>query len=230
MPKKRSGHQAARLDHARCARMVKLALHGNQPRSVVRLEDGRGLALVVKKTGAAHWRQRLVIRGTDGKRVEGGHGPFPFIGLSKARTLANEAFALAYEGKNPFPGSRDRGAANEPTVADAVRAYQARRVQAGRVKQSGADDKFKIFERHAGPIADRPVSSLSLPEAAALLEGIEADSAARIVRELLLAAVAWARSEGLANGNAFTKADLAVCRTLGHRLSMDLSPVVFASG
>ena len=203
--KKHSGHQAARLDPTLCRRMWKLAVAGNQARDAIKLEDGRGLRLYIKKSGSAQWKQRVTIRGT-GKRVEGGHGSYPFVSLSTARTKANEAYTLAMEGKNPFPGSRDAGV--KTTVADAVRAYQARRVQAGRVKRSGADDKFKIFERHAGPIADRPVSTLTLAEAAALLEGIEADSAARIVRELLLAAMAWAKAEGLANGNAFTKADL----------------------
>ena len=207
VPKKRSGHQAARLDHAWCARMVKLALHGSQPRRIVRLEDGRGLALVIKKTGAAHWRQRLVIRGT-GKRVEGGHGPFSFVGLSKARTPANEAFALACEGKNPFPGSPDRGTVNEPSVADAVRAYQARRVQAGRVKQSGADDKFKIFERHAKPIADRPVSGADLGRSGGAF-GADRDRHRSTDRSRVDACSrGMGEGWGLTGEAAFTKADL----------------------
>ena len=176
MGQKRSGHQTARLSDPQIKQAIRETDRDGKRRV---LTDGRGLDLVIMPgvSGAlARWRQRIMIAGSR-TRPEGGHGTYPFVGLSTARSKANAAYALARAGKDPFPKSRD---SKQPSVAGAVRAYQARRVQAGRVKREGAADKFKIFERHAKPIADRPISALTLNETAALLDRIKINTATRV--------------------------------------------------
>ena len=65
----------SRLTLPKCKALQKPGTHG----------DGGGLYLLVRRTGAKSWIQRITIRG---KRRELGLGGFPAVSLAKARALA----------------------------------------------------------------------------------------------------------------------------------------------
>lgn len=63
-----------------------------------RYSDGKGLLLVVGKTGARSWLQRISI---DGKRCDIGLGSYPEINLKRARERALNNLDLVKEGIDP---------------------------------------------------------------------------------------------------------------------------------
>ena len=63
-----------------------------------RYSDGKGLLLVVGKTGARSWLQRITI---DGKRCDIGLGSYPDINLKRARERALNNLDLVKEGIDP---------------------------------------------------------------------------------------------------------------------------------
>lgn len=72
--------------------------------------DGEGLYLVVDRSGARRWVLRVAVAG---RRREIGLGPFPMIGLARAREIARELRAVAWGGGFPMRASRlSRGSSN----------------------------------------------------------------------------------------------------------------------
>ncbi|WP_159717562.1 tyrosine-type recombinase/integrase, partial [Geminicoccus flavidas] len=83
-----SGSRDGKLSH----RKVETAAAGTY-------DDGRGLRLVVSKTGARKWILRYQI---DGRRRDMGLGPFPEVSLSRAREKALDARRLVKERRDPL--------------------------------------------------------------------------------------------------------------------------------
>jgi integrase len=79
-----------------------------------RHSDGGGLYLNVTPAGSKSW---LFMWAREGKRREMGLGPYPDVGLSKARVRANECRQLVADGRDPIE-ERDREEA--PTFGDAA--------------------------------------------------------------------------------------------------------------
>lgn len=82
--------------------------------------DGAGLYFVVSVSGTANWSYRYMI---DGTAREMGLGPFPAVGLAKAREKANAAASLRADGIDPLEHRRrlqvqDRLAASRAKTFD----------------------------------------------------------------------------------------------------------------
>lgn len=205
---KGKAHPFMALTDAVCRKAMRDARPGDV---TLKLNDGNGLMLIVEPTGAARWGQRLTIRGT-GKRVTGGHGPYPNIPLRDARRLAVEAWHEARAGRNPFPKSAHYAErhAGGPSVADAVEAMIAEKVRAGRIKATS--DKpvkhLRAFRKHMPTVATLPIATATTDNAAADLRTIASPTIAKTMRELLQAAGAWAVANKHRDGNPFTTATL----------------------
>ena len=76
------------------ARFVKTAPAGKH-------YDGGGLFLRVKPSGARTWVWRGTIRGTGGRRVDRGLGPYPVVTLAEARAAALACRRAAFRGVDP---------------------------------------------------------------------------------------------------------------------------------
>jgi integrase len=61
-------------------------------------DNGTGLNIHVRKSGAKNWSQRLRI---NGKQIELGLGSYPTVSLTEARSLAAKNKALSAQGINP---------------------------------------------------------------------------------------------------------------------------------
>lgn len=83
-----------------------------------RYADGHGLYLLVERSGAKRWVQRLVIQG---KRCDLGLGPVSLATLAEARVQAEANRRLARAGGDPLHEKRERREA--VTFAQAVERY-----------------------------------------------------------------------------------------------------------
>ena len=74
--------------------------------------DGDGLYLSVAPSGSKSWVQRIVIHG---RRRDVGLGPYPAVGLAKARSVAQENRSAVAEGRDPVAEKRhEREALRNP--------------------------------------------------------------------------------------------------------------------
>ena len=210
MGRKRSGHQTARLSDPQCKRAIREAMSEGQRRV---LTDGRGLELVIDSGGSARWRQRIMIAGRrPPRRPEGGHGKYPLVGLSGARGKANAAYALAREGKNPFPKSRHFEGRDGATVADCVRAMFVRRMEAGKIRRGSDEPAVKLaqFAKHCPTLAATLISEATTEQAIAALKPLQCRADInRRVRDMLAGAGGYAAAEGFCEANPFIKNILA---------------------
>ena len=68
--------------------------------------DGNGLYLLVSKTNSASWMIRIVI---NAHRTDMGLGPYPIVGLAKARIRAVETKAAVLDGRDPMAERKQQG-------------------------------------------------------------------------------------------------------------------------
>lgn len=80
-------------------------------------DDGRGLRLIVKPSGARSWVLRYQI---NGRRRDMGLGPFPEVTLARAREKSLEARRLAKEGHDPLAERRKQQALTFRAAAEAL--------------------------------------------------------------------------------------------------------------
>lgn len=176
-----------------------------------RLNDGDGLYLLIKPTGAKWWRFDYSI---DGKRKTLSLGTFPETGLADARRKAEDARAKVANGIDP---SDDR---KEAKAAKRIEAENQKRIDAGlpvlnsfehitrewlssvehTVSENTHHKKTRLFEMHAFPIIGRMgISEVKSPHVHAivkpLIESGRLESAHRI-RSEISAAYAYAIAHG----------------------------------
>ena len=80
-------------------------------------DDGRGLRLIVKPSGARSWVLRYQI---GGRRRDMGLGPFPEVTLARSRDKALEARRLVKEGHDPLAERRKQQALTFRAAAEAL--------------------------------------------------------------------------------------------------------------
>ena len=91
-----------------------------------RHRDGDGLYLYIAPGGTKSWVQRIVV---NGNRRDIGLGPYPLVGLAKARDLAADNRAAAVEGRDPMAEKQAaKEAARNPTASVPIFAEAASRV------------------------------------------------------------------------------------------------------
>ena len=92
-----------------------------------RIGDGRGLYLMVRKSGSKSWVQRVTV---DGRRTDIGLGGFPDVPLALARRKSEEIRAAIAEGRDPLAERRQPGVPTFPPGRDAVHRGQVARMAA----------------------------------------------------------------------------------------------------
>ena len=177
----------SRLTLPKCKALQKPGTHG----------DGGGLYLLVKRTGAKSWTQRITIRG---KRRELGLGGFPAVSLAKARALAALNRATVAEGGDPLAEKR-RGKA--PTFRDAAADVHRANLPRWRSRKHAAD-WWATLERHAfARLGDLPVDAISRFDVLEVLTPIwtTRPETARRVRQRIRTVMQWALARGHAEHN-----------------------------
>ncbi len=138
-----------------------------------RYADGRGLYLVVSKTGRRYWQFRATL---DGKRKEIGIGSAHIVSLAKAREIASEWRELVRQGKDP---RRVRDANKKATITfeDAARQTWAAKIE-GVVKNPKHEAAWlSALELHVFPvIGKRELRSLGPRDLADALRPLAARS------------------------------------------------------
>lgn len=171
-----------------------------------------GLALRVTPTGAKSWTLRY--RNTEGKQCRLSLGPFPAVGLSKAREEATKAVGLVAGGNDPAGERKATRAAAKSrkaeTVGDLIEAYleaaeRGRHRPNGRPKRSGTMglDRY-YFAKHIRPrLGGVAVAELTRAEVQRFLDdvGAKAPSTARHCRAVVRQAYNFAIRAELAKGN-----------------------------
>ena len=157
-----------------------------------RYADGRrdGLYLVVSKTGAKSWGQRITIRG---KRRDLGLGSFRFVTLPEAREAAFENQKIARRGGDP-KRDRERGA---PTFADAMESVIALHAPTWRDKDAPRVWRNSVATYAAG-LATMRVDAITSADVLAVLVPLMSDKArtAERLRAIINAVVRWAMGQG----------------------------------
>ena len=75
--------------------------------------DGEGLYLNVAPSGSKSWVQRIVV---DGRRRDIGLGPYPAVGLARARSIAHDNRTAVAEGRDPVAEKRKTGRRSAPSI------------------------------------------------------------------------------------------------------------------
>ena len=109
-----------------------------------RIGDGRGLYLMVRKSGSKSWVQRVTV---DGRRTDIGLGGFPDVPLALARRKSEEIRAAIAEGRDPLAERRQPGV---PTFRQAATQYIEDKSLEWRRPQQ-ARDWNKALSSHAFP-------------------------------------------------------------------------------
>jgi len=94
------------------------------PKKPGRYADGNGLYLLVEKTGARRWMQRITI---GGRRRDIGLGGYPAVGLVTAREAAATNRALAREGGDPIAKRREAKKVQPIFSVVAIQVHEARK-------------------------------------------------------------------------------------------------------
>ena len=153
--------------------------------------DGRGshgLRLVVSPKGSRSWVQRLTVQG---RLREIGLGPYPIVGLAKARRIAFDNARKVHDGIDPLAEKR-RG--DMPTFEQAAaETYAILEPTWRNAKHAG--QWMATLRRHAFPhIGDKPVGDIETADVMRVLTPIwnTRPETARRVRQRLGAVLKWA--------------------------------------
>jgi integrase len=168
----------------RFCRSAPVGLHG----------DGGGLHLKVKSKTARSW---LYLYSSNDKRTELGLGPYPAIGLSRARELAAEYRTARAEGLDPRQ-ERDRKRERSATFASAAEEMLS---DLG----SGWSERHRDAYRRslmvgAARLASLPIAAISTDDVLAVLAPIWPTDGARRLQRRLETLLDWAKARGLRQG------------------------------
>lgn len=162
-----------------------------------RHSDGGGLYLNVSDTGSRSW---LFMWKKDGKRREMGLGPYPDIGLAKARAKAADCRAFVADGKDPIL-ERDRQETIAPTFGDEADALIiAMKPQFRNAKHIAQwEMTLKVY---AKPLRPKPVNEIETDDVLKVLKAIwlEKPETASRVRGRIERVLDSARAKGLRTG------------------------------
>jgi integrase len=159
--------------------------------------DGRGLQLAVAPSGAKKWIFRFML---NGKAHEMGLGPYPEVGLAKAREKALDARRLAKDGVDPIE-QRRRETVTVPTFgqfADAVAADLA----PGFRNEKHRKQWVTTLGTYAVSLRDKRVNDIDTDDVLAVLKPIwqeKAETASRL-RGRIEKVLSAAKAKGLRTG------------------------------
>ena len=129
-------------------------------------QDGHGLHLRIRESGARHWLVRITVRG---KRRDIGLGNYPAVSLEQARFKAEEVRRAAKLGV-PLLGRYRRNPNFQGSLRDLSRCQRAAiHVGAGE-KTTGGAHPWRLYAFSA--IGDRPVAEIGAYQIVDLLKPI----------------------------------------------------------
>lgn len=188
-----SARTGGKISHAlTAARVEKIKEPG-------RYFDGRnGLFLLVERTGAKRWKQRLTVRR---RRQELGLGAYPVVTLKAAREAAMQHQREVAAGLDPKASRRRERA--RPTFEEAARRRHDD-LRAGWRTQKHADEWITSLKRYAFPrLGDQPVDALNVEDVLAALKPLWRDQnpTARRLRQRIASVFSWAVAHGWRGDN-----------------------------
>lgn len=201
------------------------------PNKRVEIHDGHGLYLVIQSSGAKSWAYRYRIAGRSRKLTL---GPFPTIGVTKARSLCSAAALKTKAGGDPALEHRNALAADD-SFERVARQFIERHArpknrtweQTARWLGLAPDDEDKLIRSGKGPVSkwgDRKLGTIRQADVIHLLDGL-VDSGSPISANRTLAALRkmfnWAEGRyGLA-GNPCDKVEMPGTETARDRILTD---------
>ena len=162
-----------------------------------RYGDGLGLSLLVTKTGARCWIQRLTI---GGRQRELGLGGYPVVTLAQAREQALENKRFVRAGGNPLAEKRK---AKIPTFAEAAAQVIALHRPGWRNAKHAAQWESTLSQYVFPRLGDQFVHTITTADVLAVLAPIwhEKAETARRVRQRIGAVMKWAVAHGFRTDN-----------------------------
>ncbi len=198
-----------------------------------------GLALRVSPAGKKSWTMRYRTNGGDQRRLT--LGPYPSIGLSKARELAQKTLGRVAEGLDPAAQKkRDKAAALSKklsTVATLLESYfedAARgrhRPNARPKRQSTLNMEREYYERSIKPrFGSLPVVELTRHDVQSFLDGISetAPASARHCRNIIRQAYNYGIRREAVSANPAQLTDLPRSQSRDRVLSDDEIRIIWA--
>lgn len=160
--------------------------------------DGHGLMLVVEKSGAKRWVQRVTI---NGRRVDLGHGSASLVSLSEARERAYAARKQARDGEDPLADKRRNSEVQDfETVARKVHELKLPTWK----NPKHADQWINTLDTYVFPtLGKRRVSDISVADVLAVLKPIwtsKHETATR-VRQRMGDVFKWSIAQGWRTDN-----------------------------
>ena len=160
--------------------------------------DGNGLFLLVERTGAKRWKQRLAVRG---RRVELGIGSYPNVTLAQAREAADQNQRESRDGGDPKRRRmRERAL---PTFEEAAKKVHELR-RAGWRSEDHAKQWLVSLDQYVFPrIGAQTVDVLTVEDVLAVLIPIwhKKPQTARKLRQRVAAVFGWAVAMGWRGDN-----------------------------
>jgi integrase len=160
-----------------------------------RFGDGRGLYLVVSKTGAKKWVFRFT---RDGRVTEMGLGSAALVSLAEARERANEARKLVASSTNPINARREADRKTKPTFGQMADAFVESKASEWGEKHRA---QWQIMlGQYAAPLRSMPVDDVSTEDILAVLTPCGRQSTASRLRGKIEAVLDAAKAKGLRSG------------------------------
>ena len=156
--------------------------------------DGYGLYLVVAKSGAKRWEQRITI---NGKRHDLGLGSTSLISLEEVREIAIRNKRMIKNGGNPLKEKRAQQAKDKSLkeIALIVHKMNAKTYK----NEKYAAQWLSSLENHVFPkIGQKSVSSINSADILSVLSPIWVDKpdTAKKIKQRLSQIMTWAKAEG----------------------------------
>lgn len=165
------------------------AVSGAKPRDkIFYLQDGSGLRLRIKPSGAKAWIFRYELHG---KEHAMGLGEYPTITLAQARTLAQDARALLAAGQDPLQArDADRNAARiaeEKARTNTVRALALEWIASAlQARDDKGANALRALEKDAFPvIGDMPPDDVRREHVYEIIDSMRARGVTRAVNVVL---------------------------------------------
>jgi integrase len=173
-----------------------------KPRAkIFKLSDGKGLQLWIDPRGYRLWRLAYRYFGTQKVLAI---GPYPDIGLAKARDRRDEARALLRDGKDPAGHRRAERVTRSIAAANTFRIIAdeliARKIKEGK-SEATVDKVTWLLDIASKDLGQRPITEISAAEVLVVLRKLETrgrlESAKRlrsVIGEVFRLAIATARA------------------------------------